>query len=93
MRKYVVVEFRKNGDQFQELFDTLEEANYDAEYKWAHLIREEKKNTHVYVGHVEDTKEYLPIWAFDDDEEGEIDFLAYHSLDTMENYFDSKKEE
>lgn len=88
MRKYLVIDVKKYGDQDVDVFDTLAEANADAEYQWNHLTRQEKKERHIFVGHVEDRKEYLNDWAFED---GEVDYAAYHSTDTEEGYFDSNK--
>lgn len=89
MRKYLVIDQKKYGDEYIEVHDTLEDANTDAEYQWDHLTRNEKKEHHIFVAHVEDSDNYLNDWAFEDDE---VDWTAYHSLDTEEGYFDSDKE-
>lgn len=88
MRKYLVVDERKYGDVFQDVFDTLEEANAEAEYQWDHLTRIEKKDRHIFVGHVEDNENYLCKYAIDE-ETGELDWAAYHSLGGEDSYFDS----
>ncbi|MFR5739568.1 MAG: hypothetical protein ACLUEC_10350 [Coprococcus sp.] len=90
MRKYLVVDERKCGDVFQDVFDTLEEANAEAEYQWDHLTRTEQKERRVFVGHVEDNEKYLNDWAFDEDT-GEVDWATYHSLGVEDNYFDSDR--
>lgn len=87
MRKYLVIDENKYGDTFSEVYDTLEEANEEAEYQWDHLTRREQKDRHIFVGHVEDTKEYLDDWAFEEDE---VDYNCYHSVDTDEGYFNSE---
>lgn len=92
MRKFIVIdETKTGGDVFTTLCDTLKEANVEGEYQWSHLTSREKKNRHIYVGHVEDTEEYLNDWAFDED--GEVDFEAYHSLGIEDGYFDSENSE
>lgn len=88
MRKFLIVCERKYGDVFQNIFDTLEEANAEAEYQWDHLTRTEKKDHHIFVGHVEDNEKYLCKYAIDE-ETGEVDWAAYHSLGGEDNYFDS----
>ncbi len=89
MRKYLVVDEPKNGgDIYTTVCDTLEDANKEAEYQWDHLTCTEKKDRHIYVGHVEDNEKYLNDWAFDDDE---VDYEAYHSLGVEQGYFDSDK--
>ena len=90
MRKYLVVDERKYGDVFQDVFDTLQEANAEAEYRWDHLTRIEKKDRHVFVGHVEDNEKYLNDWAFDE-ETGGVDWAVYHSIGVEDNYFDSDR--
>ena len=88
MKKFLVIDQNKYGDEYIEAFDTLEEANEEAECQWDHLTRREQKDRYIFVGHVEDTEEYLNDWAFEDDE---VDWTAYHSVDTDEGYFDSHK--
>ena len=91
MKKYLVVDEPKNGgDIFATVCNTLEEANVEAEYKWEHLTRSERKKRKIYAAHVEDNTRYLHGWAFDD-ETGEVDFEAYHSLGVEDNYFDSDR--
>lgn len=87
MKKYLVIDENKHGDTFSEVFDTMEEANEEAECQWDHLTRREQKDRHIFVGHVEDKEEYLNDWAFED---GEVDWTAYHSVDTGEGYFNSE---
>lgn len=45
MRKYLVIDQKKYGDEYIDVHDTLEDANTDAEYQWDHLTRNEKKGT------------------------------------------------
>ena len=47
MKKYIVVEAK--ADEFQDVFDTLDEANKFALDSWNHLTNYEKKGTHIYV--------------------------------------------
>lgn len=91
IRKYLVIDRKKHGDEFLTVCDTLEEANKEASFQWGHLTPREKKERHIYVAHVENTAEYLHDWAFDE-EDGKVDFGAFHSTDCEKGYFDSTQE-
>jgi hypothetical protein len=75
MKKYVVV-FNFPGEEYREHFDTLQEANEWAEWKWGRLTEREKKERSIYVGLLdsEDLDEDL-VNDFDKDENG-IDWGA-----------------
>ena len=91
MRKFIVIDEPKTGgDIFTEICETLEEANEEAEYQWEHLTRTEKIDRHIYVGHIENNEKYLNKWAFDE-ETGEVDYMAYHSIGMEDDYFDSDR--
>lgn len=92
IRKFLVIDQNKYGDENIEVCGTLEEANKEAEYQWSHLTRNEQKIRHIFVAHVEDSADYLNDWAFDEDD-GTVDYTAYHSTDTGDGYFDSEEEE
>lgn len=91
VRKYLVIDQRKHGDEFLTVCDTLEEANKEASSQWGYLTPREKKDRRIFVAHVENTEEYLNDWAFDE-EDGKVDFCAFHSTDSAEGYFDSAEE-
>lgn len=88
-RRYIVIDEPEdgNGDSFEEAFQTLKEANKNAEMHWNHLTGREKAKRHILVGIV--TKNDLEDYAFDDDR---IDWCCYHSYDTNEECFDSNNE-
>lgn len=90
MKKYLVIDRVNdgNGDQFEDVFNTLEEANKEASIQWDHLTDFEKKNRHIFVGMVEDTTEYLCEEAFEEDG---VDFRCFHSCHMEEGFFDSDK--
>lgn len=90
MRKYLVIDQEEHGDMWEDIFDTLDEANAAAESDWRYLTRNERKNRRIFVAHIEDTEDYLNSSAFDED--GSVDFHDWHSCDTEENYFDSDKQ-
>ena len=91
MEKYIVIEhgFRGNNvkdwtdptsDDLERVYDTLEEANAAAEDMWAHS-RCSRNYKHWAVEVFRVTENDLYDDAIDD-ETGEIDWLAYHSLDS-----------
>lgn len=47
-RKYLVIDEGEH-DSIVRVFDTLEEANHEADYLWNHMTRYDKKYSHVYV--------------------------------------------
>lgn len=58
MRKYVVVDSIKNGDDFTKYFDTEKEALDEAENEWLHLTkREQEKREMFFVGYCVDYDE------------------------------------
>lgn len=90
MKKYIVIEEKCNGslrDEFLAVFDTLEDANYDAEAKWNYLTAGEQKKQRVRVVFVEDSTDFLEDDAFGED--GKVDFTLYHSTGFEPNGFDS----
>ncbi|MGF6375068.1 hypothetical protein M2140_000102 [Clostridiales Family XIII bacterium PM5-7] len=86
MKKYTVIDGRKdgNGDVFQQFFDTLEEANAEAENQWEHLVVREQKERTVFVAIVDEAD-------CEKDEEGNIEWASASSLDWDDDYFNSEK--
>ena len=89
MRKYLVINEYNGGDTEVYVFDSLEAANKEADRLWDHLTDREKRKEHIFVAHVEDTKQFLDDYAWDE-EEGTVDFRCYHSCDWDEGYFNSE---
>lgn len=88
MKKYIVVEAK--ADEFQDVFDTLDEANKFALDSWNHLTNSEKRGTHIYVCFV--TEKDLSEDAIDE-ETGEIDWICFGSCDMTPDCFDSEEYE
>lgn len=92
-RKYLVIHDHSDPyisqDIFQDVYDSLEEANKAAADDWyKHLTPREKKFMRVSVWWV--TKEMLSDAAFDD--EGNVeDWAAYRDLDRDDDCFDSAR--
>ena len=88
MKKYIVVEAK--ADEFQDVFDTIDEANKFALDSWNHLTNYEKKRTHIYVCFV--TEEDLADDARDE-ETGKIDWRCFDRCDMTPDCFDSEEYE
>ena len=86
MKKYIVVEAK--ADEFQDVFDTIDEANKFALDSWNHLTNYEKKGTHIYVCFV--TEKDLADYARDE-ETGEIDWRCFDRCDMTPDCFDSEE--
>lgn len=66
--RYIVVDEPREGfggDSFQDVFETLEEANGDAMRTWSHLTKGEQRKRHIWVGI--SRRENLDDDAFDED--------------------------
>ena len=87
MKKYIVIETNKHGDEWVSVFDTLEEANEYAKKAWEHLSAHDKKEQSVIVGIVSEND--LTEWAVDE-ESGEIDWTSYAQYDYNKECFDSE---
>lgn len=86
--KYLAIDRAYHGSNFDEwvyAFDSLGEANDEAERLWNHLTKREQKNHTVCVGFV--TEEDLYPDAIDED--GEIEWAAHHSYSVGEGFFNS----
>ena len=58
MKKYVVVDTIKNGDDFTKFFNTENEALNEAENAWLHLTKkEQEKREMFFVGYCDDYNE------------------------------------
>lgn len=90
-KRYLVITQIHNGDEFVEVFEKMSEANEAAKREWNYLTRWEKQDHHVFVAMV--TREDLPDWAIEEDEDGnvEIDWECYHSCNVNKLYFDSER--
>lgn len=82
MKKYIVVDSRidGNGDMFESVFDTLEEAVEEASRQWRYLTDRAKGKRKIEVGMV--TEDDLQDDLASEDSagwDGERDWLAYHS--------------
>lgn len=89
--KYIVVDEPKNGfggDQFEDVYDSLDEANKAADLAWWYLTAFEKRKRHIYVGVIR--LEDLNEWAIDEDT-GAIDWAAFHSISYDDTMFDSNR--
>ena len=87
MKKYLVYD-EGETETFNSQFDSLEEANDDAEMQWHYLTKDERKERHVYVAVVTgtdlDPEELLKPY-------NEIDWNNNYSCDLPEGGFDSEK--
>ena len=61
MKKYAVIDW-KNGDRFEDIFDTEQEALNAAEYQWNHLTEKEHQD-----------REFFAVMRGDLDEDGCFD--------------------
>ena len=89
MKKYIVVD-QIGNDDYEEVYDTIEEANAFALKSWKHLTNREKNGIHIYVCAV--TEKDLDDWAVDE-ETGEIDWGCFFQSDLPSGGFDSAKYE
>lgn len=89
MKKYLAIDETIGGDGTIDVyaFDTLEEANNEAEFLWRHLTHSEQKKRRVCVGLVTEADLY------DDavNEDGNVDWCAYHSYRCEDGFFNSDK--
>lgn len=85
--KYLVIrEALPMGDRWEDVFDSLEQANREASYHWNHLTRREQQRNHVYV--VEVRREWLSEDAIDEDT-GAVEWAMFDQADTRPGFFDS----
>lgn len=91
-KRYVVIDTPANnlsGDMFQYVYQTPEEANTAAEYKWHMLTPQERRRRHIMAGVV--TKDMLPDDAIDEDT-GAINWELFGDFDSFPGSFDSELE-
>lgn len=72
-KRYVVIDMPTpgtDGDIYQEVYTTAEEANSEAAYQWDHLTAAEKHRRHIYAAIAQ--RENLDEFAVDEDT-GETD--------------------
>lgn len=89
-KRYVVVDMPANGcdgDVYQEIFNTPEEANAAAAYKWSMLSSQERRYRRIMAGVV--TQDMLPAEAIDADT-GAIDWELFSDCDSFPGAFDSQ---
>lgn len=66
--RFIVIDEPKNGfggDQFEEVYDSLDDANSAAKSCWYHLTKGERRKRHIWVGI--SRRENLDDAAFDED--------------------------
>lgn len=85
IEKYLVIDSTINGDEYVYAFDSLDDANREAERLWDHLTKREQKKRTICVGFV--TEEDLYPDAIDED--GEIEWAAHHSYSVGVGFFNS----
>lgn len=73
-----------DGDIWESVFRTLEEANSSARDQWLHLTERERKNRHILVFRVD--REDLPSIASED---LPLDWKAYSAARIADGGFDS----
>lgn len=91
-KRYVVVDMPTgglSGDMFQEVYQTPEEANVAADYKWHMLTPQERRRRRIMAGVV--TEDMLPDDAIDEDT-GAIDWELFGDFDSFPGSFDSELE-
>lgn len=86
--KYLVIDEIINGDSFETVCDSAEEANREAAYQWDHLTERERKQRHLYAVIVK--REWLSEDAIDEDD-GSIDWAMFDQADTFPGAFDSEE--
>lgn len=86
-QRYIVVDMPVgDGDRYQEVYATSEEANTAAEYQWHMLTPQERRRRHIIAGVV--TKAMLPADAIDE-ETGVVDWSLFTDFDAFSGAFDS----
>lgn len=91
-KRYVVVDMPTgglSGDMSQYVYQTPEESNAAADYKWHMLTPQERRLIHIMAGLV--TKDMLPDDAIDEDTGG-IDWELFGDFGSFPGYFDSESE-
>lgn len=91
-KRYVVVDMPTgglSGDMFQYVYQTPEEANVAAAYKWHMLTPQERRRRHIMAGVV--TQAMLPVDAIDEDT-GAIDWELFGDFGSFPGSFDSESE-
>lgn len=89
-KRYVVIDMPApgtDGDIYQEVYTTAEEANAAASYKWHQLSAGERLGRRIMAGVV--TRDMLPEEAVDE-ETGEVDWSLFSDCDTFPGAFDSQ---
>lgn len=92
--RYIVICEPKNGfggDQFEEVYDSLDEANKAAKSYWWHLTDSEKRKRHIWVGI--SRRENLDDDAFDEDT-GEVLYWSMNNgygFEVDDTMFDSEE--
>lgn len=88
--RYVVIDMPSpgtDGDIYQEVYTTAEEANAAASYKWHQLSAGERLGRRIMAGVV--SRDMLPEEATDE-ETGDVDWSLFGDCDTFPGAFDSK---
>lgn len=88
--RYVIIDMPApgtDGDIYQEVYTTAEEANAAASYKWHMLTPQERRRRHIMAGMV--TQDMLPDDAIDE-ETGAIDWELFSDFDGFPGAFDSQ---
>lgn len=88
--RYVVIDMPApgtDGDIYQEVYTTAEEANAAASYKWHQLSAGERLGRRIMTGVV--TRDMLPEEATDE-ETGEVDWSLFSDCATFPGAFDSQ---
>ena len=89
-KRYIVIDMPANGcsgDIYQEVYNTPEEANAAADYKWHMLTAQERRHRRIMAGVV--TQDMLPDDAIDEDT-GAIDWELFGDCDSFPGSFDSQ---
>lgn len=86
--KYLVIDEIINGDRFETVCDSAEEANREAAYQWEHLTARERKQRHLYAVVVK--REWLSEDAIDEDD-GSIEWAMFDQADAFPGAFDSEE--
>lgn len=94
--RYIVIDEPKNGfggDQFEEVYNSLDEANSAAKSHWNHLTKGEQRKRHVWAGI--SRRENLDDAAFDEDT-GEVLYWSMNNgygFEVDDTMFDSEEYE
>lgn len=89
-KRYVMIDMPApgtDGDIYQEVYTTAEEANAAASYKWSKLSADERLGRRIMAGVV--SRDMLPDEAIDG-ETGEVDWSLFSDCDTFPGAFDSQ---